>query len=665
MNENTGAYTMGRLFNEIGATLTEQNVNDITQALIEKGMDRSTARKNAKALALVVEGGDLSDLQVAAIEFNDALAEAVKTTIIDPNATWFQRSQGYNEALMAIAQEKVSKNVSETDPAQQSKDNGPTVDNVVASENENGLEDISEADVDTADITDAPAETASQVHYEAPADGQTIRKSTGETVSLQKISSIKDGKLTFQTEDGAEVDAEDVSYASEDEAQVYKAIAALGETIDTDTANKLSAHLLKLGEASSASYVRGIVQAYQYGYYGYSRNSMVGKHTQSALLTEAQRNVAYGYGEKMREANSSSATPASQKGKRQRGRVMSWGIPLQQMKQSFNPTQKQAFEIIRTIAEVTGIDVVLYRSKADADGNFRGGIVNGIDMSDSQGAFSWHNSKIYIDVNAGLTHKSQMNDLAMYSMLRTFSHEFVHFIEKHNPVEYENFRDLVFEVMKEKGSDPDEMIDVYMMQHRNSTRDEASREVVAEAMTDILPESQFVERLAQKHQGIFKKLLEQLKAFIKEIKDHFAHIGDTSAPEVAALREQIDGAVRYTEKIVEAFDRVAVEAVERYHEGAPAQKNTAEGGVQSMARKQVNFEQDKYFESQVNKWESLSHGAYVKVGVIGNNSPIAAVGMPAGQLRYDVSKLKKICRTTVITSRKNCYSQFQRSSLIP
>lgn len=50
------------------------------------------------------------------------------------------------------------------------------------------------------------------------------------------------------------------------------------------------------------------------------------------------------------------------------------------------------------------------------------------------------------------------------------------------------------------------------------------------------------------------------------------------------MREQIDGAVRYAEKIVEAFDRVAVEAVERYQEGAPAQKNTAEGGVQMQVK---------------------------------------------------------------------------------
>lgn len=107
---------------------------------------------------------------------------------------------------------------------------------------------------------------------------------------------------------------------------------------------------------------------------------------------------------------------------------------------------------------------------------------------------------------------------------------------------------------------------------------------MTEAMADILPESQFVEKIAQKHRNVFQKLLDRLKAFIQEIKDHFTFIGATSSSEVAAVTEQINGAVRYAEKIVEAFDRVAVEAVERYQEGAQTQKNTAESGVKYKQR---------------------------------------------------------------------------------
>ncbi|MEE1171706.1 MAG: hypothetical protein U0K87_05065 [Ruminococcus sp.] len=53
------------------------------------------------------------------------------------------------------------------------------------------------------------------------------------------------------------------------------------------------------------------------------------------------------------------------------------------------------------------------------------------------------------------------------------------------------------------------------------------------------------------------------------------------------------------------------------------------------------FVEDKYFGSQVAKWEDLKQGAYVNVGQIGDKHPLHEVGMPAGVLRYDVDKIKK------------------------
>ena len=128
VNEKTGAYTLGRLFNEIGATMTEQNLNDITNALVKEGMSEGMAKSNARALAAVVEGGNLTDLQVKIIESNESLAKAVRTTIIDPTATWFQRTNGYNEALMALAKEKTS-SASQQAPGQEKT---PADDNVDA-----------------------------------------------------------------------------------------------------------------------------------------------------------------------------------------------------------------------------------------------------------------------------------------------------------------------------------------------------------------------------------------------------------------------------------------------------------------------------------------------------------------------------------------------------
>ena len=42
---------------------------------------------------------------------------------------------------------------------------------------------------------------------------------------------------------------------------------------------------------------------------------------------------------------------------------------------------------------------------------------------------------------------------AKYTMLRTFSHEFTHFLEKYNSVWYNDFRKVVFETLPSRGED--------------------------------------------------------------------------------------------------------------------------------------------------------------------------------------------------------------------
>ena len=92
-DESTDAFTMGELFGELGGELTRQNVSDITEALIEEGMDERTARKNARILWYVVKKGPVSALQTAMIEKNDVLAKAMREVGSEPSAAGGRRSE--------------------------------------------------------------------------------------------------------------------------------------------------------------------------------------------------------------------------------------------------------------------------------------------------------------------------------------------------------------------------------------------------------------------------------------------------------------------------------------------------------------------------------------------------------------------------------------------
>ena len=278
----------------------------------------------------------------------------------------------------------------------------------------------------------------------------------------------------------------------------------------------------------------------------------------TAYLTESQRQLAYEAGTAASKGaaeaqDAKNKAGANGKTGRRKGTVRGEGVTISDLKASFNDTQGTAYKLLSTYAEATGVDIVLYKSEANADGKFEG----------AQGRFKWSEDTIYIDINAGLADIKSVNDLAKYTMMRTFAHEFTHFIEKWNPIWYNELRRVVFDTITERGENADALIAVKMEQ-TGLEYEAASREVVAEAMTDILPDANFVEELATKHRNVFEQLLAKLKEFLADLRAYFSSIGPNSAREANALKEQIGDSVKYVESIVKLFDRVAVEAVENY-----------------------------------------------------------------------------------------------------
>ena len=307
-----------------------------------------------------------------------------------------------------------------------------------------------------------------------------------------------------------------------------------------------------------AKYDKAYETAYNMGMSGvsidYAKNS-----DSTAYLTETQRELAYEAGRAAadttaKEQDAKNKAKANGKTGRRKGTVKGEGVTISDLRKTFNDTQNKAYKLLSTYAEATGVDIVLYKSEVDADGNFIG----------SQGKFKWSEDTIYIDINAGLANIKDVNDLAKYAMIRTFSHEFTHFIEKWNPIWYNEFRKVVFDTLTERGENVHDLIETKMSMTEGMTYDKASREVVAEAMTDILPDANFVETLATKHKTIFDKLLDKLKEFLADLKDYFNAIGHNRSGEANALKEQVEGAVHYVDNIVKLFDKVALEAIENY-----------------------------------------------------------------------------------------------------
>ena len=57
-----------------------------------------------------------------------------------------------------------------------------------------------------------------------------------------------------------------------------------------------------------------------------------------------------------------------------------------------------------------------------------------------------------------------------------------------------------------------------------------------------------------------------------------------------------------------------------------------------------NFDEDKYYSRQIDRFDTLKQGGYITVGKITQGSPLDKIGIPSGNLYFDVSKIFKEMR---------------------
>ena len=421
-----------------------------------------------------------------------------------------------------------------------------------------------------------------------------------------------------------------------------------------------------------AKYDAAYERAYDMGKSGVSF-SYVEKSAAVSYLTDKQKELAYEAGQAAANTEASEKAVANAKlsnGKtgRKKGVVKGENVTIDDLKKTFNDTQGKAYKLLSVYAEATGIDIVLYRSEAGADGKFHG----------AQGRYSRSEpGTIYIDLNAGLTNVKSVEDLAKYTMLRTFSHEFIHFIENWNPVQYNEFRKVVFDTLTQRGENVEFLIE--QKQKGGLSYDKASREVVAEAMTDILPDANFVETLANEHKTIFQKLLDKLKEFLSDLKEYFSTIGSNRSREANALKEQVGDAVHYVENIVKMFDQVAVQAVENYQKTVATDEVIAESATTTtedvQAETKTEVEEEVKPEPEVKTSEPyVSENGYtitdnaefgsIEISFDGKPSETVRNALKENKFRWHKQKqvwYGKAGRETIIKALDNAYASHKEA----
>ena len=534
VSENTGAYTMGRLFNEIGAELTEINKSDIASYLEEKGVSGKDAKIMAEAFANVVVGAEFTDQQIAMIEANDTLAKAVVDVIINPNSTVNQRSQGYNEMLMALAKEKTSSDASKTSTTEAGKESVP-----------------SEGESSTV------AENASESHYEVSEAGEWVNTKTDSSIEPQGLVQAEDGTYMIATKDADPVASGDVSYPDADHAIVYETflnldrhsgkISKVLSDMDLDSRNALLGLYNPNVNKSGGVFVNGVLDAYFYGHRGIDM-SAAGKKSPMMALTKEQRQSAWNTGRTAGiktdtevQSNVDTVYEEAQKVLKQTGAkkgdyhaTLVDGITIEQL----TDQQRAVYDIADNIAQGVQTNIRVYAGTNKA-----------------QGFYNHATDEIWLNLNAAKSGREHI-------MAFTLAHELVHRAKKGSPAKYQAFTEFLMKEYGKQGSDVDAMIaeqitaaeafnkTVPDAQKVNMTREKALEEVVCDACQRMLLDTNAGQKLAefgaQSKQN--KSFLDDLKKWISEILEKLRNYFKGIDPDSKAAKEfaKFDANVKQT-----------------------------------------------------------------------------------------------------------------------
>ena len=552
VDENTGAYTIGRLLNEVNASLSEQNRTDIKNALTKKGVSEAQAETLAKWMNHVVEGGTLTEKQQVALESNDVLSEVLYGTIIQANSTVMQRSQLHNRLYDIASSMGVDRNALEktqtpeaiSQSINQRRAVGEAMRRGAA---KSGLSSEQLAAIDSfatksrtaipeANYQDVGQNVSNEPSSVRIADttgkvsdtGSAINTATGEDVSIKGIASIdtKNKTMMLELADGTKVNSKDISYESEEQAALYESVLNMGYT--PQVANSLIRGYTPNSNISVADYLIGTNEAFHYGWGHIPEKGRTGINYK--MLNNAQREHAVKVGEEARAADdktrglkASQNQPQTSKKKDKGG----YGVRFTAGENAITNRVKASVKALDAVAKALKLNITV----ADLHGN-------------AYGYYNASTNELIIDVNAGGNGK--------HTLLFTASHELVHYIRNWSPTKFTVLADFLMEQYVAKGENVDALIQAEIDKAYKATRgkhemtyEEAYEEVVAQAMQGFLTDSNFIERLAslqKKDASLAKRLVSKLKDILKNIRTAYQGMNpnDRASQAVKEMGEAID-----------------------------------------------------------------------------------------------------------------------------
>lgn len=640
--KKVNAYSIGKLFIEEGATLSEQNKNDIKRGLAEMNWDENSANVMTETYARFLdESIELSQEAIDIFTENAPFTRAVVNKLIGENTTTYQRQKGYVD-LERMVNGETSAKASQEEEAVPRTNNAPYAENPTEAaikrvkadiESDRRLLSADRSRKIAAEANKASAEDLArnalkvEGKYTSHGTGVTRLKNTHEKVSITDVVSTKDGNVRVRLNNNKVVDLAELDLASESDAVLYEAVARMG--VDASAA-KLIVNGYDSGSGVSAeAYALGMAEAINNGKYNIKQISNNGF---AAMLNPIQQKLGRDIGRMSAEAAARAeqdeinarVAKAKAEGKAKQVGGISYDASVDT--ESLTDTQKTQISVLEKVMPSLGVKVKFFASSVANESGKRGFTTEDGQFTRANGWYDPETGDIWVDVNAGADGKGLI--------LVTAAHELTHFIRQWSPAKYKIFADFIISQYGEGSKTVNELVkerqDVAVERGYTLSYDEALEEVVARSCESFLQDSNAavkIAALAQKDKSLAQKVksfVGQLLAKIRRVAKELGLAPDSEEGKYIASMETglqslydmwtdalIDAGRSFSRAGVASGENGKVQRSERYEDyDKPISLQDIEV-LRSIGRKSIN----EFTSQEIEKAQKWAYKFYKELGV--------------------------------------------------
>lgn len=410
-----------------------------------------------------------------------------------------------------------------------------------------GISSLTVGQVDLAYNLGKQSVDGSSFDYDGEAEGQSYLISDSSPVNISEIASAGGGGMVLLTDEGKQVNAQDVKFGSYGTARLFKAIETIG--VDAQAGNTIL-EASKNSQLSNSNFAVAVLDAYNAGRNGVAMNA-IGRDSNAMRLDEATRQTAWEAGRDSRRAKNRQKQQTIDRGEHAAQKGSLTVKDSAKNIESLNAQQKSGMDAARLLSEM-GVNITVY---ASTEKERNAGMENG--------SIYLEDGSIWVDLNAGADGQGVM--------AFALSHEFTHFVEEFSPEKFHRFTEILFEAV---GTDVNvnELIAAkaaalkrqgYKELSAEELNDLAYSEVVAEMMETALTDTDVMERISARLQQTDMSLWEKIKKFLQGLVERLkeAYRGLNPDSSIAQLARDT---IQSSEEALNAFADAASDAVVNY-----------------------------------------------------------------------------------------------------